>query len=186
MGSRTTYVSLLRGINVGGNNKVSMPELKACFEKMGFRDVTTYINSGNVIFRTPETNPRQLEATIEKGLSATFSLPISVAVRSLAEMDGLMTQLPKSWQNPAGLKCNVIFLRPAIDSPNILKQLNPKPGIEEVHYHPGVLFWSAQTSNLTKSNMLKIVGTPMYKEMTIRILNSVRKIHEIMKTVDKA
>ena len=50
------YVALLRGINVGGNNRVPMAELKLCFEKMGFNNVVTYINSGNVIFESNQTD----------------------------------------------------------------------------------------------------------------------------------
>ena len=60
------YVALLRGINVGGNNTVSMTQLKKLFEELGYKDITTYINSGNVIFSNGQTNPRQLEEEIEK------------------------------------------------------------------------------------------------------------------------
>ncbi len=180
-----TYVALLRGINVGGNNKVSMAALKVCFEELGFSDVVTYINSGNIIFRAQDTDPRKLEPKIETCLHATFSFPISVAVRSFDDMQAIIQNLPQSWKTPDGLKCNVIFLRPAIDSPSITDGLKPKPDIEEVHYHPGVLFWSANTSDLTRTNMVKLSSEPIYKEMTIRIVNTVRKIYEIMKTVDQ-
>jgi uncharacterized protein (DUF1697 family) len=54
------YLALLRGINVGGNNIIKMVDLKACFEKMGFLDVSTYIQSGNVLFSSPETSLTKL------------------------------------------------------------------------------------------------------------------------------
>lgn len=66
------YIALLRGINVGGNNKVSMGELKQAFESLGFTNVSTYINSGNVIFDSRETNEvklvRMCEDSIKKHL----------------------------------------------------------------------------------------------------------------------
>ena len=68
-----TYVALLRGINVGGKNIIKMVDLKSCFETMGFSDVITYIQSGNIIFKTPEENKYVLTQQIEKGLSEQFN-----------------------------------------------------------------------------------------------------------------
>jgi uncharacterized protein (DUF1697 family) len=182
----TTYVALLRGINVGGHTKVDMKTLKVLFEELGYHDVRTYINSGNVIFRTAQADPRTLEDAIEKAIHRIFSHEIYVVVRSLDEMDRLMDHLPKSWEDASDKKCNVIFLRHTIDSPDIMQNFAPKDGVEEVYYYPGMLLWSALTSNLTKSTMLKLAGTPLYKQMTIRILNSTKKIHAIMHEVDAA
>jgi len=179
-----TYVALLRGINVGGHAIVPMARLKACFEALGLSDVITYINSGNVIFRTRATDPRKLESRIEKALSDAFSLPIGTIVRSLREIDELLCHLPPSWHGDTPRKCNVIFLRHPIDRPDIVLGLKPKPGIEELHYYPGALLWSADTSNLGKSAMIKLSSNPTYKEMTVRILNTVRKVHALMQRVD--
>ena len=60
----TTYVALLRGINVGGKNLIRMPALKACFEENGFEDVSTYIQSGNVLFATAEKGSKALTERI--------------------------------------------------------------------------------------------------------------------------
>jgi uncharacterized protein (DUF1697 family) len=73
-----------------------------------------------------------------------------------------------------------------VKNKNILANLHPKPEIEELHYHPGVLFWSAKTSDLTKTGMLKINKAAIYKEMTIRGINTTRKIYEIMRQIDSA
>lgn len=178
-------MALLRGINVGGNKLVNMAELRACFEKLGFKNVQTHINSGNVIFKTKLTDPRLLETTIETALYATFSHRVAVVVRSFNEIQRLISQIPRSWSKPASQKCNVIFLRHSVDNRKALEGLSAKPGIEELDYFPGVLFWSAKTSDLTKSNMLKINRLGIYKEMTVRNLNSTRKIYEIMATADK-
>ncbi len=175
-----TYVALLRGINVGGNNIMSMADLRVRFEALGYANVTTYINSGNIIFRSPETDPRKLEAAIEAALPKA----VAVLVFSLSQISDVVNNVPKSWHGLVQQKCNVIFLHHSIDSARILDGLQPKSGIEELHYHPGVLFWSAQTSQLTKSNMIKLSSNPIYKYMTIRIYNTVRKIQLIMKTTD--
>jgi uncharacterized protein (DUF1697 family) len=179
MPKNNIYAALLRGINVGGNTIVSMAELKIVFEKLGCRNVNTYINSGNVVFEA-SSDTRKLEDKIEKALEKHFLLRIPVIVKNYDEMKSIVENLPSSWRSNKDERRNVMFLRHEIDSPDILKKLNPKPGIEELHYHPGVLFWSAQTSNLTKSSMLKVSNMPIYKQMTIRNLNTTLKVFSLM------
>ncbi len=181
---RTTYVALLRGINVGGNTMVGMAALAKCFEALGFEQVRTYINSGNVIFRA-SSRPRALETRIERALTATFGHDIMVVVRSFAEMKVLVERMPATWRRPADERRNVIFLRHTIDNRNALKDLVPKPGIEELEYHAGVLFWSAKTGALTRSNMLKAVSKPIYKAMTVRNVNTTRKLFELMQALEQ-
>ena len=77
------YIALLRGVNVGGNNKVPMGELKACFEKAGFLNVSTYINSGNVLFDADETDIIKLICMCEELLLKQFGFPVSLAERHL-------------------------------------------------------------------------------------------------------
>jgi uncharacterized protein (DUF1697 family) len=179
-----TYVALLRGINVGGNTIISMAKLKECFEGSGFEKVKTYINSGNVIFKSDKNDPAILEALIEHAIEKEFSMPVKVMVRGFDQMDKLIKQVPKSWHDSKDFRYNVIFLSRAVDNKKILANLHPKPEIEELHYYPGVLFWSAKTSDLTKTGMLKINKAAIYKEMTIRGINTTRKIYEIMRQID--
>jgi uncharacterized protein (DUF1697 family) len=162
-----------------------MAHLKICFEGLGYSDIRTYINSGNVIFRCSAVDQRGLETSIEEALRTKFACKILVVVKSLAEVDSLVSQIPSSWRGATDKKCNVIFLHHSIDNPNILKNFRPKPEIEQLHYHPGVLFWSAQISSLTKSSMIKLSTLPLYKNMTVRILNTALKIQTIMQQTDK-
>ena len=185
-GSKSTlnvFVALLRGVNVGGNNMISMSALKKSFEEMGFPHVSTYINSGNIIFTTKENDPRKLEKKIEQLLSKDYQLDSRVVVRSLSEMEKLVESLPQNWTGDSGWRYNVIFLRHTIDSEKILDELVVKPDIEEVVYRPGTLLWSAQISELTRTNMLKLSSRKMYLDMTIRNLNTTRKLRELMKKV---
>jgi len=177
------FVALLRGVNVGGNNMISMRALKASFETMGFRQVTTYINSGNIIFKTKESDARKLETKIERMLSSEYQLESKVVVRSLAEIEKLVKSLPRSWNDDSGWRYNVIFLRHTIDSEKILEEIVVKKEIEEIFYREGTLLWSAQVNELTRSNMVKLPSRKLYQEMTVRNLNTTKKLNELMKKV---
>jgi uncharacterized protein (DUF1697 family) len=179
----TVFVALLRGVNVGGNNMISMKSLKESFETIGFANVSTYINSGNLIFQSKEDDPRKLERKIEQMLSNDYQLDSKVVVRSLAEMEKLVNALPQSWGGDSNWRYNVIFLRHSIDSEKILDELPFKSDVEQILYRPGVLLWSAQVSELTRSNMAKLSSRKIFQDMTVRNLNTTRKLYELMKKV---
>ena len=185
MGKSThnVFVALLRGVNVGGNNMISMSSLKKSFETLGFTDVVTYINSGNIIFKSKQTDARKLEKKIEQVLSKDYQLDSRVVVRTFAEMEKIVESLPQTWTGDSRWRYNVIFLRHSIDSEDILRELEVKQDIEEVVYCPGALFWSALVSDLNRTNMLKLSSRKMYQDMTIRNQNTTRKLYELMKKV---
>jgi uncharacterized protein (DUF1697 family) len=181
--SKTTapvFVALLRGVNVGGNNIISMKSLKTSFEKLGFKDVGTYINSGNILFKAKERDARKLETKIEAMLSRDYKLGCKVVVRSSREMASLIENLPKSWDGDKQWKYNVIFLRHSIDSEEVIKRLGPKPKIEKVVYYPGTLLWSARISDMSQTTMFKLSGQKLFQEMTVRNTNTTRKLYELM------
>ncbi|MFC5469322.1 DUF1697 domain-containing protein [Cohnella suwonensis] len=91
----TIYIALLRGINVGGHNKIKMSELKAMCEALGLAQVQTYIQSGNVLFASDE-QPAQLRARIENAIQSTFGFRISVILRTQAEFESILARLPFS------------------------------------------------------------------------------------------
>jgi hypothetical protein len=97
----TRYVALLRGINVGGKNLIKMAALRACFEELGFSDVATYIQSGNVLFRTGGKRA-ELTARIEGALAETFSYQASVVLRSKKQMQGIVAGAPEGLRLRAG------------------------------------------------------------------------------------
>ncbi len=179
------YVALLRGINVGGNALIRMAALKVCFEELGLKDVQTYIQSGNVVFKSNVKNQRKLEVTIERALLKTFKLPVKVVVRSYPEMKATVKAIPKRWLTDKHWKYNIIFLRYTVDSKTILNELHPKAQIEELFYKPGVLFWAALTSDLTKSNMIKLAKEKLYKQVTVRNLNTTLKLFALMEGSSK-
>ena len=177
------FVALLRGVNVGGNNMISMKSLKASFEKLGFTDVLTYINSGNIIFKTKETDARKLEIKIEKMLSKEYALDSKVVIRSFDEMETLVKSLPRSWDGDSSLRYYVMFLRHTIDSDKLLADMPINSDMEEVIYRPGTLLWSAQIADINKSKMAKLVSRKVFQDMTVRNLNTTKKLHALMKNL---
>ena len=179
----SVFVALLRGVNVGGNNMISMKSLKESFTTMGFKQVTTYINSGNIVFKSKEDDARKLESKIEKMLSRDYQLDSKVVVRSLSEMEKLVKNLPRSWDGDSSWRHNVIFLRHTIDSEKILAELPAKSDIEEIVYRPGTLLWSAQATQLNQTNLAKLASRKIFHDMTVRNLNTTKKLYELMKKV---
>ena len=177
----TIYVALLRGVNVGGNNMISMRSLKESFEAMGFISVSTYINSGNIIFQSKEDDPRKLERKLEQMLSSDYQLASKVVLRSLSEMEKLVKALPKDWGGDSDWRYNVIFLRHSIDSEKILDELPSNSDIEQVLYRPGTLLWSVQASEATRSKFVKLSSRKSFQDMTVRNLNTTRKLYDLMK-----
>lgn len=180
------YVAFLRGINVGGKNKVSMAELKTCLERLSYGNVQPYGNSGNIIFTTASADFFQLETDLETALAANFFSSIAVFVRNLDQMAELVNATPKHWQASSEVKYDIIFLKQTIDNPKILADLQPKPNIDELYYKHGVLLWSIKMRDFSKSKLSKLVGTELYQGMTIRGLGTVNKVYELMSKRNKA
>lgn len=178
------FVALLRGVNVGGNNMISMSSLKQSFESIGFTHVSTYINSGNIIFNAKETDARKLEVKIERMLVKEYELGSKVVVRSLAEMEQLVQSLPREWNGDSNWRYNVIFLRHTIDSQDTVAEL--QSDVEQVVYRPGTLLWSAHVDQVNRSKMNKLASRKISQDMTIRNLNTTKKLYELMKKVADA
>ncbi|HEY4491027.1 MAG TPA: DUF1697 domain-containing protein, partial [Acidobacteriota bacterium] len=106
------YVTLLRGINVGGSNLIKMSELKVCMESLDLQNVSTYIQSGNVLFDSDETDHNELTRSIEDLLSRTFQYKSRVVVRSYKQMKDIVRRAPKAFgEDPATFRYDVIFLK---------------------------------------------------------------------------
>jgi uncharacterized protein (DUF1697 family) len=180
-GSSSVYVALLRAVNVGGNNIVSMKALKASFERLAVADVQTYINSGNVLFRAKDTDARTLEDRIDRMLVSEHGLKGKTVVRSAADMARLVKTIDEECKPDPEWRLNVIFLRHTLDPTTVAASLELKSEIERIVCCPGTLLWSARTSSLTRTAMVKLSSRPIYQEMTVRGVNTTRKILELMK-----
>lgn len=173
-----TYVALLRGINVGGNKKVEMTKLKQVFEKLGFEQVSTYINSGNVIFSSKAV---PVTADLEKVLKKTFGFAIAVVVRDAASILKVAKVIPKGWENNPEVKTDVLFLWDEYNKKTSLGLVFPHPEADQLKYVDGAIIWSINRKLHTKSGVKKFIGTPLYRNMTARNVNTVRKLASLMK-----
>ncbi len=107
-----TYISLLRAVNVSGQNKIPMQELKSLYESLGLQQVTTYIQSGNVVFRGATVNPKKLAQQITQAIKQHFGYPIDVLLWTQAEFAAIVNNNPFSKRtgiDPARL--HTIFLK---------------------------------------------------------------------------
>ncbi len=170
------YLALLRGINVGGNAKVEMAKLKLSCERIGLREVKTYINSGNVIFEAVKTDPAKLCQQIESAIEHDFSLTVPVIVVDADSLQKISAAISDHWTTDKVMRCDVLFLWPEIDQPDVIKQLPARDGVDEVKYVPGAVIWRYDRINANKSGEAKIIGTKYYKLITIRNSNTVRKL----------
>jgi uncharacterized protein (DUF1697 family) len=176
------YVALLRGINVGGKRKVDMATLSRVFERVGAHKVRTYINSGNVIF-TDNRPPTGLARELETAIEDEFGFHVKVLLRDLDSIRTVTKAIPDDWVNDRTERTDVWFLWEDHDSPDVVEGLTVRDGIDEVFYVDGAVVWRADGEQLTKSGRGKVIGTRLYKSLTARNVNTVRKIHSIMEEV---
>ena len=178
------YVALLRGINVGGNNLIRMPALKACFEAQGLGDVATYIQSGNVLFTAHRSNQLVLTRQIEEALSMTFAYQSRVVVRSYEEMKAIVERAPKGFgARAAAYRYDVIFLKEPLTAAEAMAAITAKPGVDRVFAGDGVLYFSRLISKAAQSHLSRVVAKPEYQNMTIRNWNTTSKLLDLMRAV---
>jgi uncharacterized protein (DUF1697 family) len=104
------YIAFLRGINVGGKNKIKMETLREACAALGFENVRTYINSGNIIFETAEADDKKIAAAIERAIENEFGLNIRTMVRSTSEIEGIVKNNPFDGQFENDKDLHVFFL----------------------------------------------------------------------------
>lgn len=175
-----TYVALLRGINVGGNNKIEMTKLKTSFEKLGHQHVTTYINSGNVIFTTRKSNIERIATEIENVIRCDFGLNIPVVIRDQQNIEKICKKIPVNWTNDAEHKTDIMFLWSEYVSRSTLRLIDTNPAVDTLLYVNGAIVWHLKKENYSKSKLNDLIGTKLYKNMTVRNVNTVRKLCELM------
>lgn len=170
------YVALLRGINVGGKNLISMPALKAFFEAQGLEEIATYIQSGNVIFTSRERGPA-LVRRLEAGLSGAFGYSASVVLRSRPQLRKVVAEAPRGFgARPALYRYDVVFLKEPLTAREAMRTVSAKPGVDEAFAGRGVLYFSRLVAKLTQSRLSRIASTPAYRQMTIRNWNTTTKL----------
>ena len=177
----TQYLALLRGINVGGNNIIKMADLKACFENIGFTDVITYIQSGNVLYRATEKDKIRLTTKIEGALSERFSYKSRIVTVTHKELKNVVEGAPKGFGKDLDkYRYDVIFLKEPLTPKNAMKNVRIKEGVDNAYAGKYVLYFSRLISKASQSHLTKIIALPMYQNMTIRNWNTTTKLLALM------
>ena len=175
------YLALLRGINVGGKNIIKMVDLKACFESLGFSSVATYIQSGNVLFQSDEKDKGALTIKIEAGLSRQFKFDAKVVIISRKELKEIVQSAPRGFGKDAETyRYDVIFLKEQLTSKEAMKSVSVKEGVDSAHAGKDALYFSRLISKASSSHLTKIIGLPVYQNMTIRNWNTTAKLLAMM------
>jgi uncharacterized protein (DUF1697 family) len=167
------YVALLRGINVGTQRRVEMKRLKNLFESLGFANVSTYINSGNVLFGSNE-NLSYLQKTITARLGEEFGFEIPTLIKTKDEIKAIVDAIPQKWQNNDEQRSDVAFLFAEIDYLEILDELPINKELVDIRYVQGAVFWNIERKNYNKSHLNKLIKHKTYQLMTIRNVNTTR------------
>ena len=162
------YILLLRGINVGGKNKVSMNDLKASLEDLGYQNVVTYINSGNIIFDTDD----DLTTVKEKIaiLLGRFPFVIKHVILTKDEYLGEVSGLPEWWHQPLARK-DVLFYTDDVDPEYIKERIGQMPLHDEtVHFGKKAVFWGKYSEKefLRTSYHKLLMKEKFYPLITIR------------------
>jgi uncharacterized protein (DUF1697 family) len=167
------YAAFLRGINVGGRI-IKMADLKSCFEKAGYENVKTLLQSGNVVFESGKT-AAQLKKEIEENLTQTFNYPAKVQVLRLDQLKKIIDAFPFG---PAGTKQHsyVIFMENGLEQ-DILNDSYELGAGEKVQAGQGVVYWRVDQGMTLRSSFGKTLSKAKYKSFnTNRNINTLKKI----------
>jgi uncharacterized protein (DUF1697 family) len=179
----TAYLVLLRGINVGGKNKVPMAQLREVLEGLGFENVSSYIASGNVLLDSKLSAVKVAEK-IEAALPKAFNLDseiVRIAVLSKAELEAVVKQRPRGFgDEPAKYNSDAVFLM-GIDADEAIRVFDPREGVDSVWPGKGVIYHQRLTARRTETRMSKVVGTRTYRSMTVRSWQTILALLELMR-----
>ena len=157
-----------------------MSDVRACLEAREFQRVSTYIQSGNILFEADVSDASTLTAAIERAFSDRFNHNAGVFVRSHRQMQKIVADAPKAWKKGATLRRNVAFLRKPLTASNAVAAIDLKPAVDAIQAGDGVLYMSTVIDRLKQSAFPKIVGKPIYRDMTIRNYTTCQKILALM------
>jgi uncharacterized protein (DUF1697 family) len=178
-----SYVLLLRGINVGGKNKMPMAELKKCLEALGYENVATFIASGNVILDTTES-AKKVQARVEAALIKDFKLDseiIKVLALTTAQLEAIVATRPKGFGGqPGKYHSDALFLM-GLTAAKVMPVFSPCEGVDKVWPGKGVVYSQRLSAERTRSRLNKIMESPYYKSMTIRSWSTTMKLVEMLK-----
>lgn len=178
----TTWIALLRGVNVGGHNKLPMKRLRDTLGELGFADAATYIQSGNCVFRARAGNAGSIGKRISDAIAAEFGFQPSVFVLSRQELDAAIAGNPFAGR-AADLKfVHLFFLADpvdAVDEPEMRAVAAPGDDFKLC----GKVFYLLTPAGIGRSKLAERLGKFLPVDMTARNLRSVMKIAELTRSL---
>lgn len=177
----TTYIALLRGINVGGHT-VKMDELRRLFEEMGLGNVRSYIQSGNVFFESEERDPSELRAQIEQHLKSALGYAVPASLRTLPQLERVMALDPfRGIELEPHMRFSITFLAEPVETRLELPFRTPDGGFEAVGMTPTEVFvvWHLVDGRPGRSydlieKKLGVPGTVRFWHTTAKILDAAK------------
>ncbi|HUX49370.1 MAG TPA: DUF1697 domain-containing protein [Spirochaetia bacterium] len=178
----SNYAVLLRGINVGGKNRVPMVALRESLESLGFANVSTYIASGNVILDS-DMEAEEIRTRIEQTLPERFELDselVRVLVLTRVRLQAVIDNRPEGFGEQSDrFHSDAIFLLD-MDSSAAIRLFNPREGVDNLWAGDGVIYSQRLSVQRTRSRLSRIMATPEYQSMTIRSWSTTTKILEML------
>lgn len=144
---------------------------------MGYTNVSTYINSGNVIFDAESEDFSKVAWVLEE----TFGFSIETIFRSGENILKLAGEIPKDWNNDDEQKTDILFLWDEYDSAKSLDLIKAHPEVDRLLYLPWAIVWNISRTDYVKSGMNEFIKSKLYKHMTARNVNTVRKLSELVR-----
>ena len=173
------YVALLRGINVGGNNKVVMSELREQIAAEGFTNVRTYINSGNVLFEAGPDTPREdVAQAVEDLLARRYDFSIRLALLTAQDYLAELHSLPDWWHGEVARR-DALFYTRGLDRSHVRERIEAMElGDEAVYFGEHAVFWGKfdEKSFLKTAYHKRLLREDFYRQVTIRSGSTVEKI----------
>jgi uncharacterized protein (DUF1697 family) len=179
-----THLALLRGINVSGHNRIKMDALKTALEALGFKNVVTYIQSGNVFFSTPEESPSKVGFLIKQEIYRTFGHDVPVVVIGKEDLETCLTANPFLKEKEVDTKkLYVSFVSMVLKSDRIhdLKISNIKP--DEVHIDENRIYIKYAISPAKTRLDNSYIEKKLNVISTIRNWNTVNKLLELFESI---
>lgn len=176
------YIVLLRGINISGKNKISMTELKTALEELGYKNVITYLNSGNIIFSSEEIDKEIISKRVSEIIENKFNLIIPLYIMRTGELEDILKNKPEWWgEDNKEIYDNIIFIIPPLTFEEVYKDLGePNHEYEKIENYKNNIFWSYNLKNYRKTNWWsKTASSSITNRITIRTANTMRKVLEL-------
>ncbi len=175
-----TYIGLLRGINVGGHKKIKMADLREMLNKLNFSEVQTYIQSGNIVFKTSEVNKAELESTIKKEIAKTFGFEVPVLVKSREEIVSIVEEnlyIKDENLEPSMLYFTLLHKMPSDDALQQFKEIHFDNEVFSMGNHVVYLAYKLGASKAKRDN--NFIEKKLKVSATTRNLRTMQKLVEL-------